>query len=120
MPVAHRRLSDAQREEVRTRVLAGERQVDLAREFGVTRAYVSLIRQQALHPERYQEPRRELKIKLLSRELEELLKVVAATRPTGVISKIEKAARPDACATPSTRMLVDVPISVQVPPRMAA
>lgn len=81
MPVAPRRLNDAQREEVRTRVLAGERQVDLAREFGVTRAYVSLIRQQALHPERYQEPRRELKIKLLSRELEELLKVVAATRP---------------------------------------
>lgn len=81
MPVSTKRLSDAQRDEIRARVLAGERQVDLAKEFGVTRAYVSLIRQQALHPERYQERRGVLTSKLLDHELEDLLKVVSTTRP---------------------------------------
>lgn len=81
MPVSTKRLNAAQREEIRARALAGERQVDLAREFGVTRAYVSLIRQQALHPERYQERRGVLTSKLLDHELEDLLKVVSTTRP---------------------------------------
>ena len=44
----------------------------------------------------------------------------ATTKPTGVISKMENAGRSWARATPSTRRFVDVPIKVQVPPRMAA
>ena len=44
----------------------------------------------------------------------------AATIPTGAISKIEKAGRPCSRATPSTSRLVEVPISVHVPPRIAA
>ena len=40
--------------------------------------------------------------------------------PASVISNIPNGAMPCCCATPSTMMLVDVPISVVVPPKIAA
>ena len=46
--------------------------------------------------------------------------VSAVTMPTGVISKIENGSSPLRRATPSTSRLVDVPMSVRVPPRMDA
>jgi len=44
----------------------------------------------------------------------------AMIRPAAVISNMPNGARPALRATPSTRMLVDVPIMVSVPPRMVA
>ena len=49
----NRRLTKAQREEVTRRVLAGEKSPGLAREFGVSRAYVSLLKNMALKPEQF-------------------------------------------------------------------
>ena len=49
-----------------------------------------------------------------------LMPTTAATSPIGVISKIENAGSPCSRATPSTKRFVDVPISVHVPPRIAA
>ena len=43
-----------------------------------------------------------------------------STTASGVTSKMVKGACPSARDTPSTSRLVDVPISVSVPPRMAA
>jgi hypothetical protein len=40
--------------------------------------------------------------------------------PKGVTSKIENPTSPLARATPSTRRLVEVPIKVKVPPKIAA
>jgi len=40
----------------------------------------------------------------------------ATARPTGRISKIENGSSPSLRTTPSTRMLVEVPISVSIPP----
>ena len=40
--------------------------------------------------------------------------------PSGVISKIEKGSSPFERATPSTSRFVEVPISVSVPPMIAA
>jgi len=47
------RLGKAQRAEITRRVMAGESGAQIAREFGVTRAYVSLLKAYVLHPERY-------------------------------------------------------------------
>ena len=47
------RLGKAQRAEITRRALAGECGAQIAREFGVTRAYVSLLKAYVLHPERY-------------------------------------------------------------------
>ncbi len=47
------RLSKERREEITRRVMSGERAADLGREFGVTRAYVSLLKAYVLHPQRY-------------------------------------------------------------------
>ena len=46
--------------------------------------------------------------------------ITAITSPGMVISNIPNPGRPWAWETPSTRRLVEVPISVQVPPRMLA
>ena len=45
---------------------------------------------------------------------------MVTTRPTGVISNIENAGSPCCTAAPLATMLVEVPISVQVPPRTVA
>ena len=47
------RLNQDQRDEITRRVLAGETAVSLGMEFGVTRAYVALLKAQALDPERF-------------------------------------------------------------------
>src|SRR3546814_10674480 len=44
----------------------------------------------------------------------------AMITPAPVISNMPKGASPRSCATPSTRMFVEVPISVVVPPKMLA
>lgn len=51
------RLNDEQRQEATRRVLAGEKPRDLAEEYGVTRAYISLLKAYALYPERYEKQR---------------------------------------------------------------
>lgn len=64
-------LTAAQREEVTRRVLAGERAVRLAAEYGVTKAYVSLLKHQALEPERFRKKKEDkLSRKLTEQELE--------------------------------------------------
>lgn len=74
------RLSQAQREEITRRVLAGEKARPLAEEFGVTRAYVSLLKNQALDPARF------VKVSVLSKkltpeELETFRQTLATTTP---------------------------------------
>ncbi len=51
------RLNDEQRQEATRRVLAGEKAAVLAAEYGVTRAYISLLKAYVLHPERYENQR---------------------------------------------------------------
>jgi hypothetical protein len=48
------RMTREQRDEATRRVLAGENASALAREYGCTRAYISLLKAQALDPERFQ------------------------------------------------------------------
>ena len=74
------RLTQSQREEITRRVLAGEKARPLAEEFGVTRAYVSLLKNQALDPRRF------VKVSLLSKkltpdELETFRQTLATTTP---------------------------------------
>lgn len=74
------RLTQAQREEITRRVLAGEKAKPLAEEFGVTRAYVSLLKNQALDPARF------VKISVLSKkltpeELEKFRETLGTTTP---------------------------------------
>lgn len=71
----------AQREEILRRVMAGEKLAPIASDFNVTRAYVSLIKNQALHPERFA-TKFELSKKLIPSEIEELKKVLASSIPT--------------------------------------
>lgn len=56
------RLTKEARDELTRRVLAGEKGPQLAKEFGVTRAYVSLVKVTALDPERF---KRKAEAKLL-------------------------------------------------------
>ncbi|MGL4399575.1 MAG: hypothetical protein ACRCXD_06880 [Luteolibacter sp.] len=74
------RLSEAQREEITRRVLAGEKARPLAEEFGVTRAYVSLLKNQALDPERFVKIS-PLSKKLTPEELERFRQTLATTTP---------------------------------------
>jgi hypothetical protein len=74
------RLSRAQREEITRRVLAGEKARPLAEEFGVTRAYVSLLKNQALDPERFIKAA-PLSKKLTPDELERFRQTLATTTP---------------------------------------
>lgn len=75
-----KRLSQEQREEITRRVLAGEKARLLAEEFGVTRAYVSLLKNQALDPERFVKLS-PLSKKLTPDELEQFQKTLATTTP---------------------------------------
>ena len=76
------RLTEEQRAEITRRVLAGEKARELSEEFGVTRAYVALLKAQALDPERF-ERKREVKLarKLTEQELEKFKEVLASSTP---------------------------------------
>ena len=76
------RLTREQREEITRRVVAGESQNALAAEFGCTRAYVSLLKVQALHPERQKKVReRKLKKMLSEPQLERLRQAIRTSTP---------------------------------------
>lgn len=74
------RLTQTQREEITRRVLAGEKARPLAEEFGVTRAYVSLLKNQALDPERFVKIT-PLSKKLTPDELDRFRQTLATTTP---------------------------------------
>jgi hypothetical protein len=74
------RLTHVQREEITRRVLAGEKARPLAEEFGVSRAYVSLLKNQALDPERFVKVS-PLSKKLTPDELDRFRQALATTTP---------------------------------------
>lgn len=71
----------AQREEIVRRGIAGEKLVDIAKEFNVTRAYISLLKNQALYPERFVVESEYTK-KLKPSEIAEFKEVIASSAPT--------------------------------------
>lgn len=74
-------ISKAQREEITRRAIAGEKMTKLGREFDVSRSYVSLLRKQALYPEKFGDELK-LKKKLTSSEIAEFKDVLASSIPT--------------------------------------
>jgi len=80
-PATHR-LNQEQRDEITRRVLAGETAVSLGHEFGVTRAYVALLKAQALDPERFvRKAEAKLSRKLTATELEKFHEILAGSTP---------------------------------------
>jgi len=76
------RLNQDQRDEITRRVLAGETAVSLGMEFGVTRAYVALLKAQALDPERFIRKREaKLSRKLTAAEIKKFCEMVADSTP---------------------------------------
>jgi len=76
------RLNQDQRNEITRRVLAGETAISLSREFGVTRAYVALLKAQALDPERFIRKREaKLSQKLTKAEIAKFCEIVAGSTP---------------------------------------
>jgi len=76
------RLNQEQRDEITRRVLAGETAVSLGKEFGVTRAYVALLKAQALDPERFIRKREaKLSQKLTQAEIGKFCEIVAGSTP---------------------------------------
>jgi hypothetical protein len=76
------RLNQEQREEITRRVLAGEIAASLGREFGVTRAYVALLKAQALDPQRFQRKQEEkFAKKLTPAQVEEFRRIVSTSTP---------------------------------------
>ena len=76
------RLNQEQRDEITRRVLAGETAVSLGKEFGVTRAYVALLKAQALDPERFIRKREaKLSCKLTAAEIERFCEIVSGSTP---------------------------------------
>lgn len=76
------RLTEEQRAEATRRVLAGEKAVALAEEYGVTRAYISLLKATALDPERF-EKKREQKLtrRLTDAELASFRETIESSNP---------------------------------------
>lgn len=76
------RMTEEQRAEATRRVLAGEKATALAVEYGVTRAYISLLKAQALDPDRFNK-KRESKLlrKLTDEQLEQLRHTVTTSNP---------------------------------------
>jgi hypothetical protein len=75
-------LNQDQRDEITRRVLAGEMATSLGAEFGVTRAYVALLKAQALDPERFtRKAEAKLSLKLTDKQLEEFRKVLSSSTP---------------------------------------
>ncbi len=77
----HERLNQSQRDEIVRRVLAGEKSLLLAEEFKVSRAYVSLLKNQALDPGRFTNEEKLTK-KLTVAETEKFREVLTSTTPT--------------------------------------
>lgn len=77
------RLNEEQRQEATRRVLAGEKAVALAAEYGVTRAYISLLKAYVLYPERYERQRVKKLTRTLSVEqLADFRKAIATSDPS--------------------------------------
>ena len=80
--MSRRKLTREERDEITRRVLAGEQQADLAREFGVTRQCVSLLKIHAERPEEYHEfLQRKRTRKLMDAEKEKFLHILATSTP---------------------------------------
>jgi hypothetical protein len=76
------RLTPEQREEATRRVLAGEKAAALAEEYGCTRAYISLLKVQALDPERFKrKAEAKLSIKLTAEQTAKLKHVLDTSTP---------------------------------------
>lgn len=76
------KLTVEQREEVTRRVLAGEKALALANEFGVSRAYVSLLKNQAVDPGRFIRKKEEkLTRKLTPAQTAELERIITSSTP---------------------------------------
>lgn len=76
------KLTEEQRKEIIKRVLAGEKAAALGAEFGVTRACVSLLKQQHLHPERFTAIQESKRSKMLSKpQLEEMRRIITTSTP---------------------------------------
>lgn len=77
-----KKLSKEQREEVVRRCLAGETQVRVAEDFGITRQYVSLIVRAVKHPEEAERrAERKLKKRLTPEQEEELKTTIETSLP---------------------------------------
>lgn len=77
-----KRLTKEQRADATRRAIAGDNQTKLAKEFGCSRAYISLLKMEALHPERFREkPQGKLTRKLTDTELERLREAVRSSTP---------------------------------------
>lgn len=77
-----RRLTPEQREEATRRVLAGEKAAALAQEYGCTRAYISLLKAQALDPDRFKRKvESKLKLKLTDEEIARLKHLFQTSTP---------------------------------------
>ncbi len=78
----NKRFTEEQREEATRRVLAGEKAVDLAVEYGCTRAYISLLKAQALDPDRFKRKfEGRLKLKLTDEEIARLKHLFDTSTP---------------------------------------
>lgn len=76
------RLTPEQRGEATRRVLAGETAAALAREYGCTRAYISLLKAQALDPERFRrKAEAKLSIKLTDKQIARLKEIFDTSTP---------------------------------------
>lgn len=77
-----KRLNQEQRDEITRRVLAGEKAPQLAAEFGVSRAYVSLLKVQTLDPKRFQKKAEgKFSKKFTKEEKEKILGIVSTNTP---------------------------------------
>jgi hypothetical protein len=80
-PATHR-LTKEDRHEITSRVLTGEKAAPLAAEFGVTRAYVSLLKATALDPERFKrKAEAKFSLKLTETEISRLKQVFDTSTP---------------------------------------
>jgi hypothetical protein len=81
-PPPHTKITHEQRAEITRRVLAGESSPALAKEFGVTRSYVSLLKNTALDPKRFEREReKKLKVKLTAEQRDELERLFQSSTP---------------------------------------
>jgi hypothetical protein len=76
-----KRITQEQRDQIASRGLAGEKTIALAEEFGVSTAYVSMLKIQAVDPMRYQKKTAPCLKKLTDAELAEIAHVLATTTP---------------------------------------
>lgn len=76
------RMTPELREEATRRVLAGEKAAALAREYGCTRAYISLLKAQAIDPERFlRKSESKLSLKLTREERQRLKELFETSTP---------------------------------------